>query len=106
MKKYIKRRLVINLLIKRILLFFRFFFCFKLMKIVSAIVGSGIGGSAAAYFIREYLQEAVHIDLFEQNKIGGRLATVRYGDEIFETGGCIIHERNKYMNEFRKKFGE
>lgn len=73
---------------------------------VIAIVGSGIGGSSCSYFLRDRLRDDIDIDLYEANEIGGRLATVEYEDQMYEVGGCIIHERNKYMNTFREKFGK
>jgi hypothetical protein len=38
-----------------------------------AIVGGGIGGTSAAYFLRQ-LQPTWHIELFERERIGGRWA--------------------------------
>lgn len=72
----------------------------------AAIVGSGIGGSSCSYFLRERLKNDIDIDLYEANEIGGRLAVKYYNDEIYELGGSIIHERNKYMNMFCEKFSK
>lgn len=76
-----------------------------------AIIGGGVGGSSAAYFLSELFDKKdpdlkYHIDIFEQSsKVGGRVATVRFGDEEYEAGGSIIHERNKYASELVRRFG-
>lgn len=71
-----------------------------------AIVGAGIGGTSCAYFLHELFGDNVEIDIYEKSTVGGRLATVRYNSEEYETGGAIIHERNKYMGSFVDKFGK
>lgn len=70
-----------------------------------AIVGAGIGGTAAAYYLRQEFGPGVKIDIFEPNTIGGRLATVRFGDYEYETGGAIIHPLNLHMKHFIDKLG-
>jgi len=46
------------------------------------------------------------IDIYEKsNKIGGRVATIRFEDKDYEAGGSIIHERNRYAAQLLKKFG-
>ncbi|XP_030006462.1 prenylcysteine oxidase 1 [Sphaeramia orbicularis] len=70
-----------------------------------AIVGAGIGGTAAAYYLRQEFGPGVKIDVFEPNAIGGRLATVRIGDYEYETGGAIIHPLNLHMKHFIDKLG-
>jgi hypothetical protein len=47
----------------------------------------------------------VHIDLFEPNKIGGRLAVTEINGRDYEVGGAVIHPRNKYMVDFLKLLG-
>lgn len=69
-----------------------------------AIVGSGIGGSSCAHFLRELMQDKIDIDVYEADQIGGRLATRDYKGSAYEVGGCVIHSRNKYMSGFRDKF--
>ncbi|XP_076045567.1 prenylcysteine oxidase 1-like [Oratosquilla oratoria] len=70
-----------------------------------AIVGGGIGGTATAYFLHEYLGDDVILDLYEPGEIGGRLATTVIGGREYEIGGSIIHPKNNYMVDFAKKFG-
>lgn len=71
-----------------------------------AVVGGGIGGTSASYFLRELFgPNGVHIDLFEQNKIGGRLAVTEINGRNYEVGGAVIHPRNKYMVDFLKLLG-
>lgn len=47
----------------------------------------------------------MHIDLFEPNKIGGRLAVTEINGRDYEVGGAVIHPRNKYMVDFLKLLG-
>lgn len=71
-----------------------------------AIIGGGIGGTSTAYFLRQLFGAGkVDIDIYEARKIGGRLATVDVAGRNYETGGSIIHPRNKYMVSFVKSFG-
>ena len=66
-----------------------------------AVVGSGIGGSSAAHFIRKGLGAKVDIDVYEQHgEIGGRMAVVEMDGKTFEAGGSVIHESNKYLTQF------
>jgi prenylcysteine oxidase/farnesylcysteine lyase len=71
-----------------------------------AIIGSGIGGSATAHFVREILGENAQISVFEKaNRVGGRLATLDFAGHTFESGGCIIHPKNLYMKRFVELLG-
>ena len=77
-----------------------------------AIVGGGVGGTSAAYFLSQLIDEKTkgilkyQIDIFEQNsRIGGRVATVNVSGKVFEAGGSIIHIRNKYARDLVKTFG-
>jgi len=73
----------------------------------TAIIGGGIGGTSCAHFLREIFKDLVKIDLYEGNKIGGRLATVMMNDgNEYETGGSVIHKRNKYMSNFVNNLGK
>ncbi|XP_050523354.1 prenylcysteine oxidase 1-like [Daktulosphaira vitifoliae] len=66
-----------------------------------AIIGGGIGGTSCAYFLKEMFNEQVNIDLYEGNTIGGRIATVTLNDgNMYEAGGSVIHDRNRYMSNF------
>lgn len=73
----------------------------------AAIIGGGIGGTSCAYFLREIFKDLAKIDVYEGNKVGGRLATVVMNDgNEYETGGSIIHQRNKYMSDFVTNLGK
>lgn len=84
-------------------------FCIYIKIICSfvAIIGGGIGGTSCAYFLREIFKDLAKIDVYEGNKVGGRLATVVMNDgNEYETGGSIIHQRNKYMSDFVTNLGK
>ncbi len=47
------------------------------------------------------------IDIFEKsNLLGGRLNVTMVFGNGYETGGSIIHPRNKYAVDLAKKFGK
>ena len=72
-----------------------------------AIIGSGIGGSSAAHFVRQILGPDAQIQVFERaDKVGGRLATIEVAGNLYEAGGGIIHIENMYMNSFVKDLGK
>lgn len=71
-----------------------------------AIVGAGIGGTAAAYFLRQEFGASVKIDIFEPGNVGGRLATENIAGGEYETGGAIIHPLNLHMKHFVDKLGK
>jgi len=72
----------------------------------SAVVGAGIGGTSCANFLREIFKDSAEIDVYEGNEVGGRLATVVMNDgNEYETGGSVIHHRNKYMSDFVSNLG-
>lgn len=87
--------------------------CLPLLLIfLVAIIGGGVGGTSAAYFLNELIENKTNgafkykIDIFEKSsKIGGRLATVKMGEDEFEAGGSVIHPRNKYACDLVEKFG-
>ncbi|VDM33712.1 unnamed protein product [Hydatigera taeniaeformis] len=73
-----------------------------------AIVGGGFSGCSTAYFLRQFLEKAVSITVFEKSdRLGGRVrsTSVEGEDELFETGGAIYTSNNKYMNMFVNQFG-
>lgn len=70
-----------------------------------AVIGAGIGGTAAAYYLRQEFGPGVKIDVFESDTVGGRLATVKIGDHEYETGGSVIHPLNLHMKHFIEKLG-
>lgn len=79
------------------LMFICFFF--------TAIIGAGVGGSSVAYFLNELLPNA-QIEIFEKSGlIGGRVNVTMVLGNGYETGGSIIHGRNKYAVDFSEKFG-
>ncbi|CAN8251718.1 unnamed protein product [Cochlearia groenlandica] len=73
------------------------------------IVGSGIGGSSVAHFLRNYsvttgLNRA-RILMFERHEIvGGRMRTVEFAGDIFEAGGSILHPKNYHARDFVERF--
>ncbi|MCP4040003.1 MAG: FAD-dependent oxidoreductase [bacterium] len=66
-----------------------------------AVVGGGIAGCSAAWFLREALGEGASLTVYERDaRLGGRLATIDVGGTPVEAGGTIIHETNRYMAGF------
>jgi len=71
-----------------------------------AVVGAGIAGSSAAWFLRQRLGEDAAIAVYERGPlVGGRLATLDVGGTPVEAGGTIIHETNRYMVGFVDRLG-
>lgn len=70
-----------------------------------AVIGGGIGAASTTHFLTELFNNDLKIDLYEGNKIGGRLATIKIDDNEYEAGGSIIHQENKYMQEFLNLLG-
>jgi prenylcysteine oxidase/farnesylcysteine lyase len=69
-----------------------------------AIIGSGIGGCSAAYFLKELITEPVDITIFECNdKIGGRLLNRKIDPVVVELGGTFFHSMNLNMQYFVEK---
>ncbi|KAJ9598876.1 hypothetical protein L9F63_026586, partial [Diploptera punctata] len=80
--------------------------CFLKKPPKIAVIGGGIGGTSASYFLYELFgPKGAQIDLYEPNKIGGRLSVIEVNGRNYEAGGSIIHGRNKYMVDFLKHFG-
>lgn len=71
----------------------------------TGIVGGGIGGTAAAYYLRQLFGDQLQIDVFEGEKVGGRLALISIDGQEYEAGGAVIHRQNQYMVNFAKMFG-
>jgi prenylcysteine oxidase/farnesylcysteine lyase len=70
-----------------------------------AVVGGGIAGCSAAWFLRRALGERIDLTLYERDaRLGGRLATLDVGGTPVEAGGTIIHETNRYMADFLDRF--
>ena len=62
-----------------------------------AVVGGGIGGAAASYFLQE---AGVEVTLFERsNELGGRSSSVPFdGDgQMLEMGAGILYTGNRYL---------
>uniref|UniRef100_K7G3K5 Prenylcysteine oxidase 1 n=1 Tax=Pelodiscus sinensis TaxID=13735 RepID=K7G3K5_PELSI len=70
-----------------------------------AVIGAGIGGTSAAYFLRQKFGKDVRIDVFEKGTVGGRLATVNVEGKDYEAGGSVIHPLNLHMKHFVKELG-
>ncbi|XP_036118911.1 prenylcysteine oxidase 1 [Molossus molossus] len=70
-----------------------------------AIIGAGIGGTSAAYYLRQKFGKDVKIDLFERGEVGGRLATTAIQGQEYEAGGSVIHPLNLHMKRFVKDLG-
>lgn len=70
-----------------------------------AVVGAGIGGTAAAHYLRQHFGPEVQLDVFEKGEVGGRLATITVNHNDYESGGSIIHSLNLHMQEFVKQLG-
>ncbi|KAF8377076.1 hypothetical protein HHK36_030449 [Tetracentron sinense] len=70
------------------------------------IIGSGIGGSSVAHFLRQYssdpsLPSVGDIRIFERNGVvGGRMATVSIAGDTFEAGASILHPKNLHALNF------
>lgn len=70
------------------------------------IVGSGIGGSSVAHFLRHYSSHPFSIRVFERNGIvGGRMATVNVSGQTFEAGASILHPKNFHALNYTKSLG-
>ncbi|CAH8605943.1 unnamed protein product [Dicrocoelium dendriticum] len=70
-----------------------------------AIIGAGMGGATAAYYLRQLFGSEVVITVFEQTgRIGGRIKSANFAGQLIETGASIYHTSNQYMTSFAKKF--
>ncbi|XP_066495722.1 prenylcysteine oxidase 1-like [Tiliqua scincoides] len=69
------------------------------------VIGAGIGGTSAAYFLRQKFGRDVLIDVFERGEVGGRLATLNVDGQDYEVGGDIMHPQYRYMKRFVKELG-
>jgi hypothetical protein len=84
----------------------------------TAIVGSGIGGSSAAYFLQKEFEgneEGIEVTVFEKDKrVCGRVNDIVIpvnGDENdekryrMELGASIFHVQNRFISNAIKEFG-
>lgn len=69
-----------------------------------AVIGAGISGTSAAYFLNKNKGLNATIDIYSKD-VGGRLQTISIGGHEYETGGSILHPRNRYMKQFVEDFG-
>eukprot|EP00897_Mesotaenium_endlicherianum_P000061 jgi/Mesen1/10055/ME000730S09350 len=70
------------------------------------IIGSGVGGSSAAHFIRNLSGNAHDIHVFEaHDSVGGRTAVVELSGDFFEAGASIIHSKNLHLVNFADLLG-
>ncbi len=68
-----------------------------------AIIGSGIGGSSAAYFSRKYLPDS-KITVYERdNRVGGRVLTYDDGKNKSELGAAFFNFKNKLIYDLVKE---
>ncbi|KAM9312562.1 prenylcysteine oxidase 1-like [Gastrophryne carolinensis] len=67
-----------------------------------AVVGAGIGGSAVTYFLHQQFGPQVQIDVYEAERVGGRLATLTVNQQQYESGSASIHSLNLHMQDFVK----
>uniref|UniRef100_A0A8C3MJP8 Prenylcysteine oxidase 1 n=1 Tax=Geospiza parvula TaxID=87175 RepID=A0A8C3MJP8_GEOPR len=70
-----------------------------------AVVGGGIGGSAAAYFLRQKFGRSVQLHVLEKAALGGRLDTLDVEGASYEAGGSVIHPLNLHMKHFVQELG-
>ena len=71
-----------------------------------AIIGAGIAGSSAAYFVRQELGEEAQIVVFEQaEQIGGRVQEIQIAGKSVELGASIFHSSNRYLASFVELLG-
>ncbi|KAI8032808.1 Farnesylcysteine lyase [Camellia lanceoleosa] len=71
------------------------------------IIGSGIGGSSVAHFLRQYSDQSPppigQIRIFERRgRVGGRMATISLAGDTFEAGASILHPKNYHAVNFVK----
>ncbi|KAK6923470.1 Prenylcysteine lyase [Dillenia turbinata] len=70
------------------------------------IIGSGIGGSSLAHFLRQYDASSLNVKtirMFERNGVvGGRMRTVTIAGETVEAGATVLHPKNYHFLNFTK----
>jgi prenylcysteine oxidase/farnesylcysteine lyase len=70
-----------------------------------AIIGAGVGGTSAAYFLKDLLGDNADVHVYSDGKVGGRTAVVEVDGRSYEGGGSVLHKDNMYMAGFAEKFG-
>jgi phytoene dehydrogenase-like protein len=71
-----------------------------------AIIGSGAAGALAAWRLRQRLDDAVSIVVFEKEpEVGGRAKHIQFAGERVELGGTLIHTDNRRLVELAQTVG-
>jgi prenylcysteine oxidase/farnesylcysteine lyase len=71
-----------------------------------AVIGSGIGGCASAYFSRKLIPDLENITIYEKSeRFGGRLYHRKVGSVMNEIGATFFHTINLKMQSFVDEFG-
>ncbi|XP_055676353.1 LOW QUALITY PROTEIN: prenylcysteine oxidase 1 [Falco peregrinus] len=70
-----------------------------------AVVGAGVGGAAAAHFLRQRFGRGARLAVLERAAPGGRVATVRLEGAGYEAGGAVLHPLNLHMKRFVSDLG-
>ena len=67
-----------------------------------------MGGCFAAKFLRENGGGSldIHVWMKKGSKVGGRTATCELAGHTYETGGSVLHSKNKYLHDALKEFGK
>ncbi|XP_046364893.2 prenylcysteine oxidase-like isoform X1 [Haliotis rufescens] len=69
------------------------------------IIGAGVGGTTTAYYLRQLFGKEAVIDIFEQDRVGGRARSINIDDFEYEAGAAVLHPLNEYMVNFTNMFG-
>lgn len=78
----------------------------QIPKAKVAVIGAGIGGCAAAYFLRELGGQNLDVHVFSATKIGaGRAGLIKLNGRFYEGGASLFHSTNKYVTDFAREFG-
>jgi prenylcysteine oxidase/farnesylcysteine lyase len=75
-------------------------------RTVAGVIGGGIAGTSAAYYLRQLFGKKAQVDVIEGVRVGGRLALINIDGKDYEAGGTIIHPKNAYMLNFTQQFGK
>ena len=71
-----------------------------------AIIGAGLAGSSAAYFLREIFGDDLALVVFEQApQVGGRAQRRAFAGTSIEIGATLIHSSNAYLARFIEMLG-
>ena len=70
-----------------------------------AVVGAGVGGCTAAYFLRQLGGDTLDVHVFEKDTVGGRTDVIEFDGHKYECGASVIHSTNKYLADLSQRFG-